>query len=81
MPKHHLPGHDRHQHFRIPAAIGSSEEIQFPFEIPEHGIPLTRKPGKPEDVASLLLYLASGQARHITGTEVFVDGAETLIKG
>ncbi|WP_312884301.1 SDR family oxidoreductase [Paenibacillus xylanilyticus] len=44
-------------------------------------MPLTRKPGKPEDAASLLLYLASDEALHITGTEVFVDGAETLIKG
>ncbi|NUU76652.1 SDR family oxidoreductase [Paenibacillus xylanilyticus] len=52
-----------------------------PFGISEHGIPLTRKPGKPEDAASLLLYLASDEALHITGTEVFVDGAETLIKG
>lgn len=58
-----------------------TSEIRFPFNIPDYGIPLTRKPGKPEDVAGLLLYLASDEARHITGTEVYIDGAEALIKG
>ncbi|MGN7356588.1 SDR family oxidoreductase [Paenibacillus sp. SAF-054] len=57
------------------------KEIKFPFEIPQNGIPLTHGAGKPEQVANLVLFLASDEASHITGTKVFIDGAETLIKG
>ncbi|BCG59369.1 SDR family NAD(P)-dependent oxidoreductase [Paenibacillus sp. URB8-2] len=57
------------------------DEIKYPFDIPQDGVPLTHAPGKPEEVANLVLFLASEEASHITGTKVFVDGAETLIKG
>ncbi|MFC7680236.1 SDR family NAD(P)-dependent oxidoreductase [Paenibacillus sp. GCM10028914] len=56
-------------------------EVKFPFDIPENGIPLTHGPGQPEEVANVVLFLASDEAAHVTGTKVFVDGAETLIKG
>jgi 3-oxoacyl-[acyl-carrier protein] reductase len=39
-------------------------------------IPLGRL-GQPEDVAALVVFLASEQARHITGTTVQVDGGST----
>jgi len=29
----------------------------------------------------LIAFLASDAASHITGTEVFIDGAESLLKG
>lgn len=57
------------------------EEISFPMEIPDKAIPLKMEPGTPEEVANLLLFLSSDEASHITGTEVYVDGAETLLKG
>lgn len=36
-----------------------------------------RRLGKPEDVAELALFLASGRARHIQGTSIAVDGGAT----
>ena len=66
------------------AAIEESEsvnEINFPFDIPENGIPLKQEAGKSEEVANLFLFLASDEASHLTGTEVYVDSAESLIKG
>lgn len=58
------------------------EEIQEPVEFPEGKIPLTDgKPGTSEQVAQLVLFLASDASSHITGTEVWIDGGESLLKG
>ncbi|MGO9013210.1 MAG: SDR family oxidoreductase [Bryobacteraceae bacterium] len=47
---------------------------------PEGTIPLTGgRKGTPEQVAQLILFLASNGASHITGTEVYIDGAESLL--
>ncbi len=44
-----------------------------------HEIPLTSgRPGKPHQVAELICFLTSDRAAHITGTEVFIDGGESL---
>ena len=32
-------------------------------------------------VADLMLFLASDASRHVTGTEVWIDGAESLLMG
>ncbi|MFB2768456.1 SDR family oxidoreductase [Pelatocladus sp. BLCC-F211] len=57
------------------------EEIQEPVEFPEGKIPLTDgKPGTSEQVAQLVLFLASDASSHITGTEVWIDGGESLLK-
>ena len=37
------------------------------------------EPGQPEDIANSVLFLASAEARHITGTELVVDGGMTAI--
>jgi len=34
--------------------------------------------GDPEDVANLVVFLASARARYITGTTVQVDGGSTI---
>lgn len=58
------------------------EEIREPVEFPEGKIPLTDgDPGSSEQVAQLVLFLASDASSHITGTEVWIDGAESLLKG
>ena len=44
-------------------------------------IPLTGKPGTSEQVARLALFLASDASDHISGTEMWIDGAESLIQG
>jgi len=37
--------------------------------------------GKPEDVAQLVLFLASDRAGHITGSPMWIDGAQLLLVG
>jgi NAD(P)-dependent dehydrogenase (short-subunit alcohol dehydrogenase family) len=58
------------------------ETVATPVEFPEGGEhPLERRPGTSEQVARLVLFLASDASSHVTGTEVWIDGAESLIKG
>lgn len=58
------------------------EHIREPVEYPEGKIPLTDgKPGTSEQVAQLVLFLAADASSHITGTEIWIDGAESLLKG
>lgn len=60
----------------------SVEEAKEPVEYPEGNIPLTDgAPGKAEDVADLVCFLSSDEARHITGTEIWIDGAQSLLIG
>jgi NAD(P)-dependent dehydrogenase (short-subunit alcohol dehydrogenase family) len=35
--------------------------------------------GEPDDIANAVLYLASEEAKHVTGTQLVVDGGMTLI--
>jgi len=72
----------------ISTAIGDNthqrnvEEVKIPVEFPEGAIPLTKdRPGKPEDVAELIWFLSSDHARHITGSEIYIDGAQSLLQG
>lgn len=56
------------------------EKAGEPAEYPAGQIPLTGGgAGSSEDVANLILFLVSDQARHITGTPVWIDGAESLL--
>lgn len=58
------------------------EEIREPVKFPEGSIPLTDgKPGSSEQVAQLVLFLVSDASSHITGTEMWIDGAESLLMG
>jgi len=58
------------------------EEVRFETEIEDEGMPLTGgEPGTAEEVADLVLFLASDASRHITGTEMWIDGGESLLRG
>lgn len=58
------------------------ESIKEPVEFPEGKIPLTDgTPGTSDQVAQLALFLASASSSHITGTEIWIDGAESLLMG
>jgi NAD(P)-dependent dehydrogenase (short-subunit alcohol dehydrogenase family) len=56
------------------------EKEKVPVEFPEGKIPLTHgEPGTSDEVADLVLFLASDRSRHITGTPVWIDGGQSLL--
>lgn len=57
------------------------DEIKIPVAFPEGSKPLDKRSGKPEEVADLVKFLASDESSHITGTEIYIDGAESLLIG
>lgn len=57
------------------------EKTEIPVEFPEGDIPITGgKPGKAEDVAEAVLFLVSDASRHITGTPLWIDGGQGLLR-
>jgi NAD(P)-dependent dehydrogenase (short-subunit alcohol dehydrogenase family) len=75
-----------------PGAIGTQiddntqkkhlRRIRTPVTFPRGEIPLTKgEPGTADEVAQLIGFLAGDTAAHITGTEVFIDGAQSLLQG
>jgi NAD(P)-dependent dehydrogenase (short-subunit alcohol dehydrogenase family) len=58
------------------------DSAREPVEFPEGAIPLTDgKAGTPEQVAELVLFLASDRSSHITGTPIWIDGGQSLLQG
>jgi NAD(P)-dependent dehydrogenase (short-subunit alcohol dehydrogenase family) len=58
------------------------DDVTIPVKFPEGKIPLTGgKPGSSEQVADLVLFLASDASNHVTGAQIFIDGAESLLQG
>lgn len=58
------------------------EEAQYPVEYPEGKLPLTSgRPGTAEDVARLVAFLITDDSWLITGTPVWIDGAQSLFMG
>jgi NAD(P)-dependent dehydrogenase (short-subunit alcohol dehydrogenase family) len=62
--------------------VKDRDDAQYPVEFPEGAIPLTHgSAGKPMDCAELVYFLGSPEARHITGSNIYVDGAQSLLQG
>jgi NAD(P)-dependent dehydrogenase (short-subunit alcohol dehydrogenase family) len=58
------------------------EEAREPVEYPEGKIPLTDgEGGSTEEVAELVHFLCSDSARFISGTPVWIDGAQSVLVG
>jgi NAD(P)-dependent dehydrogenase (short-subunit alcohol dehydrogenase family) len=55
------------------------KDIIIPVQFPEGSQPLADGPGDPRQVADLVSFLASKEASHITGAEILIDGAESLL--
>lgn len=71
----------------IATNIGTSTEIrhktqtEIPVIWPEGSVPMNEgKPGTAIDVASTIEFLLGDAAAHITGTPVFVDGGQGLLR-
>jgi NAD(P)-dependent dehydrogenase (short-subunit alcohol dehydrogenase family) len=58
------------------------DEIKWPIVFPNGTIPLTGKePGTIEQTSDLILFLVSNLSSHITGTELWIDGGQSLVQG
>jgi len=57
------------------------DTAEIPVAFPEGDIPLTDgRKGKAEDIAEAVLFLASDASRHITGTPIWIDGGQSLLR-
>ncbi|SDM48053.1 SDR family oxidoreductase [Sediminibacillus halophilus] len=56
------------------------KKVKIPVEFPEGNQPLEHGAGKPEQVADLIRFLASDESSHISGTELYIDGTESLLR-
>lgn len=55
---------------------------RWPVQYPKGAVPLTHgKPGSVAQVSQLILFLASDASSHITGTEMWIDGGQSLLQG
>jgi NAD(P)-dependent dehydrogenase (short-subunit alcohol dehydrogenase family) len=73
-----------------PGAIGTdiddntkkrrTEKAKVAADYPDGTVPLTRgASGTVEEVADLALFLATDRSRHISGTPIWIDGAQSLL--
>lgn len=80
--------HCREQGYRIrvnalaPGGIATPMTAQAVSELPEGNAGLDQATnfgmGEPRDVANMVLYLASDDGKHITGTTITIDNGETM---
>lgn len=57
------------------------ERIQYEAKFNPPCPPLTHKPGRPQDIAEMIGFLASPVSRYVTGAEFVVDGGWSLLRG
>ena len=57
------------------------DSVRIPVEHPDGFHPLSGGSGSPEQVAKLFAFLLSDDADHISGTEMWIDGTESLLIG
>jgi NAD(P)-dependent dehydrogenase (short-subunit alcohol dehydrogenase family) len=84
-----LAAHDIRVNAVCPGAIDTEIEenteqrgtgaLGVPVEFPQGWHPLRGRPGTAAQVARAVLFLASDEASHVTGTELWIDGGESLI--
>jgi NAD(P)-dependent dehydrogenase (short-subunit alcohol dehydrogenase family) len=56
------------------------DAVRFPIDYPQGQVPIKGgERGTPEEVAELVLFLASDRSSHITGTPIYIDGGQSLV--
>lgn len=86
LARHHIrinavcPG-EIDTNIEINTSLRLEEETAIPVIWPEGQVPITGgRPGRSEDVADVIAFLASGKARHITGSPIWIDGGQGLLR-
>lgn len=61
--------------------LREKDETEIPVKWPEGDIPISDgKAGSAEEVADVVAFLAGDASRHVTGTPIFVDGGQSLLR-
>ncbi|MBW6422411.1 SDR family oxidoreductase [Rhizobium sp. XQZ8] len=61
--------------------VRGAKETAVPVKYPEGDIPITGgKAGESDEVADVILFLASQRSKHVTGTPIYVDGGQGLLR-
>lgn len=61
--------------------VRGEETTAIPVVFPDGDIPITGgKSGESSDVADVVLFLSSDSSRHITGTPIYIDGGQGLLR-
>ncbi|KRB49207.1 3-ketoacyl-ACP reductase [Rhizobium sp. Root708] len=61
--------------------LRGENQTAIPVIWPEGQVPITGgRPGRSEDVAEVIAFLASEKSRHMTGSPVWVDGGQGLLR-
>jgi NAD(P)-dependent dehydrogenase (short-subunit alcohol dehydrogenase family) len=58
------------------------KDLRLPVQLPEGSVPLNGgRSGSAEQIARVIWYLASDFSDYVTGTEIYVDGGQSLLMG
>ena len=57
------------------------DRVKIPVEFPRGWMPLRNDRADPAQVARVIAFLLSDDASHVTGTEMWIDGGESLLIG